>query len=297
MKVKSEFENYQEELGSEQTVPALPTAHMISEDSDGVIPENIDMANLSKEQRYHLATVYTAQIKVSYFQMALAFHSMKRFELYRELGYSTFADYAKNECNIGRDRANELVEAIDDYGAGERVKLLLETSPTKFLQVAKEVRRKKLMGDKLLLPSGEEVSAEEYLEERISDELSELRKKNKSLSRELENAKADSAHSEKQNQSLKEKLKIKEGEIDTLKQSKEIDPLRLQSIKEQRELERVIDEQTQAISNALKNLSEIPQEHRSNSLGIYLMRTIATMEVSLKALKMDWGAFIVQEKM
>ncbi len=287
MEVKSEFNEYEKELG--EVTPAI----IATEES--VLDENFDASNLTKEQRVQLATLYTTQIKISTFQMALALASIKRMELHKELGFESFYEFAKIECNISRDRAFELVEAISEFGAGDKIKQLMDASPTKFLQVSKEIRKKKMNGEVLVLATGEEISATEYLEERISEELAELRKKNKALNRELENTKSDVADAQGKIKTLKDKVKAKETEVDTLKQSKDIDPLRLQSIKEQRELERVIDDQNNEITKALRNLTEIPDEARSNSLGIYLMRTIATMEIQLKALKMDWGSFIVQD--
>lgn len=289
---KSAFDEYADELGESQAIAIAPNVG-----HEGGIQSLDDVAGFTDEQKVQLATFYTAQIKVSSFQMALALYAMKKLELYRYLKYESFNEYAKIECGLSRERANELVEAIDDYGSGEKVKQLLDASPVKFLQVSKEIRKKKMNGEVLVLSSGEEVSATEYLEERISEELAELRKKNKAISRELENTKSDVADAQGKIKALKDKIKTKEGEVETLKQSKDIDPQRLQSIKEQRELERVIDDQNDQITKALKNLTEIPEEARNNSLGIYLMRTIATMEIQLKALKMDWGSFIVQENL
>lgn len=287
---KSAFDEYADELGESQAIAVTPNLGQ-----EVGIQSLDDVAGFTDEQKVQLATFYTAQIKVSSFQMALALYAMKKLELFRYLKYESFNEYAKIECGLSRERANELVEAIDDYGSGEKVKQLLDASPVKFLQVSKEIRKKKMNGEILILSSGEEVSATEYLEERISEELAELRKKNKALARELDNTKSDVADAQGKIKTLKEKVKAKEGEVETLKQSKELDPLKLQSIKEQRELERVIDDQNDQITKALKNLTEIPEEARNNALGIYLMRTIATMEIQLKALKMDWGAFIIQE--
>lgn len=287
---KSAFDEYEDELGEGKAIAITHNGEL------GVGIQSLDdVTGFTDEQKVQLATFYTAQIKVSSFQMALALYAMKKLELYRYLKFETFNDYAKIECGLSRERANELVEAIDDYGSGEKIKQLLDASPVKFLQVSKEIRKKKFNGEKLILSTGEEVSATEYLEERVSEELAELRKKNKALNRELENSKSDVADAQGKIKTLKEKVKTKESEVETLKESKSIDPLRLQSIKEQRELERVIDDQNNEITKALKNLTEIPEEARNNSLGIYLMRTIAIMEIQLKALKMDWGSFIIQE--
>lgn len=288
----SAFDEYEEEVENGQ-----PSAVNTSLETNSGIQSLDDVAGFTDEQKVQLATFYTAQIKVSSFQMALALYAMKKLELFRYLKYESFNEYAKSECGLSRERANELVDAIDDYGSGEKIKQLLDASPVKFLQVSREIRKKKLNGEILILSTGEEVSATEYLEERISEELAELRKKNKSIARELENTKSDVLDAQGKIKTLKEKVKIKEGEVETLKQAKDIDPERLQSIKEQRELERVIDDQNDQITKALKNLTEIPEEARNNSLGIYLMRTIATMEIQLKALKMDWGGFIVQENL
>jgi chromosome segregation ATPase len=287
MEVKSEFNEYEKELG--ETAPAIIGTEQ------AVLDESFDASSLTKEQRVQLATLYTTQIKVSTFQMALALASIRRMELHKELGFNSFYEFAKIECNISKDRALELVEAINEFGAGDKIKQLMDASPSKFLQVSKEIRKKKMNGEVLVLASGEEISATEYLEERISEELAELRKKNKALNRELENSKSDIADAQGKIKTLKEKVKSKEGEVENLKQSKDIDPLKLQSIKEQRELERVIDDQNDQITKALKNLTEIPEDARNNSLGIYLMRTIATMEIQLKALRVDWSAFIIQE--
>ncbi|TGL06469.1 hypothetical protein EHQ43_08630 [Leptospira bouyouniensis] len=287
MKVKSEFNEYEKELG--ETAPA------IIETEQAVLDENFDASNLTKEQRVQLATLYATQIKISTFQMALALASIRRMELYKELGFESFFEFAKVECNISKDRALELVDAISEFGAGDKIKQLMDASPSKFLQVSKEIRKKKLNGEVLVLSTGEEISATEYLEERISEELAELRKKNKALNRELENTKSDVANSDKQIKTLKDRIKAKDNDLENLKQAKGLDPLKIQSIKEQREIERLIDDQNNSIVTALKNLTEIPEEVRNNSLGIYVMRSIATLEVSLKALKVDWGGHIINE--
>ncbi|NCN11591.1 MAG: hypothetical protein GW938_17270, partial [Leptospira sp.] len=96
---------------------------------------------------------------------------------------------------------------------------------------------------------------------------------------------------------LKKTIDDKNKKIDALAKSKQLDPDRIQKIAEQREVEKVIDEQTQAITKAIKNLTEIPPEMRNSSLGLYLTRCIATLKVTVKHLEMDWGSHIVAGEM
>jgi len=259
------------------------------------IPASIE--GFTPEQRKQLAESYTAQIRMGIFQTAIALLAMKQTRLYTELGYQDFQEYALEECGISANRTKELVSALEDYGSGSRIKELMEASPKKFLQAVRETRNKQLEGETLKLSDGTEVSAEDFIAERMEQLESSSKKRIKDLERELKNTKAIAEYAETEKEKLKKTIDDKNKKIDALAKSKQLDPDRIQKIAEQREVEKVIDEQTQAITKAIKNLTEIPPEMRNSSLGLYLTRCIATLKVTVKHLEMDWGSHIVAGEM
>lgn len=255
------------------------------------IPATIE--GFTPEQRKQLAESYTAQIRMGIFQTAIALVAMKQTGLYTELGYKNFQEYALEECGISANRAKELVSALEDFGSGSRIRELMEASPKKFLQAVRETRNKQLEGETLMLSDGTEVSAEEYLAERIEQMESSSRRKIKDLERDLRNANAVKEMAETKNKDLESKLDTAKKKIDAYKDSKNLDPDRILKIKEQREAEKIILERVTNIDQALKDLIEIPHEIRNNSLGLYIARTIATLDVTLRQVRMDWGGWII----
>ena len=255
------------------------------------------LSTFSPDQRKQLAQFYTSQIKVSLFQTALSLVAIKTLELYKDLGYEKFTSYVEEECGMSTRYANELTLAVEEYGSGDRIKELMESSPKRFLKAVRETRAKQLEGEKLMLSDGTEVSAEDYIKERIEQLESSSSKRIKELERDLKNTKAIADYAEGEKDKLKKTIDDKNKKIDALAKSKQLDPDRIQKIAEQREVEKVIDEQTQAITKAIKNLTEIPPEMRNSSLGLYLTRCIATLKVTVKHLEMDWGSHIVAGEM
>lgn len=251
------------------------------------------LSTFTPEQRKQLAQFYTSQIKVSLFQTALSLVAIKTLELYRDLGYEKFTSYVEEECGMSTRYANELTLAVEEYGSGDRIKELMESSPKRFLKAVRDTRAKQLEGEKLLLSDGSEVSAEEYIKERIEQMESSSRQRIKKLESELRNLTAVKDAAVEQSKNLEDKYNTAKEKLDTYKKSKELDPDRILRIKEQREAEKIISDRVLAIDKALQDLIEIPQEIRNNALGLYIARTISTLDVTLKQVRMDWGAFII----
>ncbi|MDI7190869.1 hypothetical protein [Leptospira santarosai] len=282
---KSALDEYRDDLeGSEIVEPETALT----------IPSVSEAKDFSPEQRKALAQLYITQARVNIFQTALALAAIRNLELYRELGYEAFHDCVEQELDMSGRVALEYVNAIESFGLGDRVKQLMEASPKRFLQAAKEVRLKQLEGETLTLSDGTVVSAEEFLEERISSLENSSKKKIKSLETENQTVKAEAELLRKKQANLEKSIQKKDEQIDVLRKSKDIDPDKLLKIKSQREAEKVIDECNVSILDALQRIESIPEESRNGALGIYLSRTIATMEISLKTLKMAWSNHIFQ---
>ncbi|WP_017863726.1 hypothetical protein [Leptospira santarosai] len=282
---KSALDEYRDDLeGSEIVEPETALT----------IPSVSEAKDFSPEQRKALAQLYITQARVNIFQTALALAAIRNLELYRELGYEAFHDCVEQELDMSGRVALEYVNAIESFGLGDRVKQLMEASPKRFLQAAKEVRLKQLEGETLTLSDGTVVSAEEFLEERISSLENSSKKKIKSLETENQTVKAEAELLRKKQANLEKSIQKKDEQIDVLRKSKDIDPDKLLKIKSQREAEKVIDECNASILDALQRIESIPEESRNGALGIYLSRTIATMEISLKTLKMAWSNHIFQ---
>ncbi|WP_004471487.1 hypothetical protein [Leptospira santarosai] len=282
---KSALDEYRDDLeGSEITEPETALT----------IPSASEAKEFSPEQRKTLAQFYVAQAKVSVFQTAIALAAIRNFELYIELGYEKFSDCMEQELGMSGRVASEYVSAVETFGIGDRVKQLMEASPKRFLQVAREVRQKQIEGETLTLSDGTVVSAEEFLEERISSLENSSKKKIKSLETENQTVKAEAELLRKKQANLEKSIQKKDEQIDVMRKAKDIDPDKLLKIKNQREAEKMIDECNASILDALQRIESIPEESRNGALGIYLSRTIATMEISLKTLKMAWSNHIFQ---
>ncbi|NCN11662.1 MAG: hypothetical protein GW938_17635, partial [Leptospira sp.] len=184
------------------------------------IPASIE--GFTPEQRKQLAESYTAQIRMGIFQTAIALLAMKQTRLYTELGYQDFQEYALEECGISANRTKELVSALEDYGSGSRIKELMEASPKKFLQAVRETRNKQLEGETLKLSDGTEVSAEDFIAERMEQLESSSKKRIKDLERELKNTKAIAEYAETEKEKLKKTIDDKNKKIDALAKSKQL---------------------------------------------------------------------------
>lgn len=161
MTTKSALDEYKDEIeDSEGNVSRPETALAISNISEA--------REFSSEERKALAQLYITQARVNVFQTALALTAIRNLELFRELGYAGFHDCVEQELDMSGRVATEYVNAIESFGLGDRVKQLMEASPKRFLQAAKEVRLKQLEGEILTLSDGTVVSAEEFLAERIA---------------------------------------------------------------------------------------------------------------------------------
>ncbi|MBM9578216.1 hypothetical protein JWG45_13745 [Leptospira sp. 201903070] len=283
MTEKSALDEYRDEIGETST-----------EETSLTIPSKNEAKDFSPEQRKTLAQFYLAQAKVSVFQTAIALTAIRNLELHLELGYEKFSDCMEQELGMSGRVASEYVSAVETFGIGDRVKQLMEASPKRFLQAAKEVRQKQMEGEILTLSDGTVVSAEEFLTERISAMENSSQRKIKSLETEKQSIKADADLLRRKNESLQKTLEKKDEQLDVLRKSKDLDPDKLLKIKNQREAEKVIDECNASILEALNRIESIPEEARSGALGIYLSRTTATMEIGLKTLKMNWSSHLFQ---
>ncbi|WP_032914995.1 hypothetical protein [Leptospira santarosai] len=287
MTTKSALDEYKDEIEDSDNNVSQPETAL-------TIPSANEAKDFSPEQRKALAQLYITQARVNIFQTALSLTAIRNLELFHELGYSGFHDCVEQELDMSGRVALEYVNAIESFGLGDRVKQLMEASPKRFLQAAKEVRLKQLEGETLTLSDGTVVSAEEFLEERISSLENSSKKKIKSLETENQTVKAEAELLRKKQANLEKSIQKKDEQIDVLRKSKDIDPDKLLKIKSQREAEKVIDECNVSILDALQRIESIPDESRNGALGIYLSRTIATMEISLKTLKMAWSNHIFQ---
>ncbi|RHX89877.1 hypothetical protein [Leptospira stimsonii] len=283
MTEKSALDEYRDEIGEPST-----------EDTSLTIPSKSEAKDFSPEQRKTLAQFYLVQAKVSVFQTAIALTAIRNLELHLELGYEKFSDCMEQELGMSGRVASEYVSAVETFGIGDRVKQLMEASPKRFLQAAKEVRQKQMEGETLTLSDGTEITAEEFLEERISALESSSKKRIKTLETENQTIKAEADLLRKKQANLEKSISKKDEQIDVLRKSKDLDPEKLLKIKNQREAEKVIDECNASLLDALNRIESIPEEVRNGGLGIYLSRTIATMEIGLKTLKMNWSSHLFQ---
>ncbi|EMN54775.1 hypothetical protein [Leptospira interrogans] len=287
MTTKSALDEYKDEIEDSEGNVSQPETAL-------TIPSVSEAREFSPEQRGTLAQFYVAQAKVSVFQTAIALTAIRNLELYLELGYEKFSDCIEQEIGMSGRVASEYVSAVETFGIGDRVKQLMEASPKRFLQAAKEVRQKQMEGEILTLSDGTVVSAEEFLAERIASLENSSKKKIKSLETENQTVKAEADLLRKKQANLEKSIQKKDEQLDVLRKSKDIDPDKLLKIKNQREAEKMIDECNASILEALQRIETIPEESRNGALGIYLSRTIATMEISLKTLKMAWSNHIFQ---
>ncbi|EMM73568.1 hypothetical protein [Leptospira weilii] len=287
MTTKSALDEYKDEIEDSDSRMSQPETAL-------TIPSESEAREFSPEQRKALAQLYITQARVNIFQTALALAAIRNLELYRELGYEAFGDCVEQELDMNGRTALEYVNAIESFGLGDRVKQLMEASPKRFLQAAKEVRQKQMEGEILTLSDGTVVSAEEFLAERISTLDNSSKKKIKSLETENQTVKAEAELLRKKQTNLEKSIQKKDEQLDVLRKSKDIDPDKLLKIKNQRDAEKMIDECNASILEALQKIELIPEESRNGALGIYLSRTIATMEISLKTLKMAWSNHIFQ---
>lgn len=286
---KSALDEYRDDLEGSENGDALPQPETAL-----TIPSASEAKDFSPEQRKALAQLYITQARVNIFQTALSLTAIRNLELFRELGYVGFHECVEQELDMSGRTALEYVNAIESFGLGDRVKQLMEASPKRFLQAAKEVRLKQLEGEILTLSDGTVVSAEEFLAERIASLENSSKKKIKSLETENQTVKAEADLLRKKQANLEKSIQKKDEQLDVLRKSKDIDPDKLLKIKNQREAEKMIDECNASILEALQKIELIPEESRNGALGIYLSRTIATMEISLKTLKMAWSNHIFQ---
>ncbi|EMK22388.1 hypothetical protein [Leptospira kirschneri] len=283
MTEKSALDEYRDEIGESST-----------EEVSLIIPTTSEVQEFSSEQRRTLAQFYLAQAKVSIFQTAIALTAIRNLDLYKDLGYEKFSDCVDQELGMSGRVASEYVSAVETFGIGDRVKQIMEASPKRFLQAAKEVRQKQMEGETLTLSDGTEVTAEEFLEERVSALENSSKKKIKSLENENQSIKAEAELLRKKQANLEKSIQKKDEQIKVLRESKDLDPEKLLKIKNQREAEKVIDECNASILEALNRIESIPEEARSGALAIYLSRTVATIEIGLKTLKMNWSSHLFQ---